>query len=76
MATGAPSAFPVAGGIVLDSEEKRDAGLAIRTTPKSEMYAAICSIRVNRSFKKNEHAQQDSEGARKVITVASARGRY
>jgi hypothetical protein len=31
---------------------------------------------VNGSWMKYEHAQQASDGARNVITVASARGRY
>ena len=48
----------------------------MRTTPKKEMTPAICSLRENGSWRRNEQAQQATIGARKVITVASDRGRY
>lgn len=73
------SESPLAGGtgsLAWEIAEKKDIGRAIRTTPKRDMYAAICSIFVNGSLMRNEHAQQAREGARKVMTVASARGRY
>jgi len=64
------------GSLECDSAENNETGLAIKTTPNSEMYAAICSILVNGSLMKYEHAQQASDGERNVMTVASARGRY
>ena len=48
----------------------------MRTTPRKEMIPAICSLRVNGSWRRNEQAQEATIGARKVITVASDRGRY
>jgi hypothetical protein len=33
-------------------------------------------MRVKGSWRRREQAQQEREGARKVMTVASARGRY
>ena len=38
--------------------------------------AASCSLRVKGSWRRIEQAQQATIGARKVITVASERGRY
>ena len=58
------------------SPEKRDAGWAIKSTPIRDITAASCSKRVNGSWIKSEQAQQLTIGARKVITVASAIGRY
>lgn len=48
----------------------------MRTTPRKEIKPAICSLRVNGSWRRNEQAQQATIGARKVITVASESGRY
>ncbi len=48
----------------------------MRTTPKSDTYAAICSMRVNGSLIIKEQAQQARLGARKVMTVASLSGKY
>ena len=64
--------FMGAGG---DELEKREVGRAMRTTPKSEISAAICSMRVKVSCMRREHAKQATMGARKVMTVASAMGR-
>jgi hypothetical protein len=75
---GMKSASPLAGGtgsLLCERKEKRDTGRAIRTTPNSETYAAICSILVNGSLIRYEQAQQASDGARNVMTVASASGR-
>jgi hypothetical protein len=70
------SESPLAGGTgSLPGEEKSDIGRAIRTTPKRETYAAICSIRVKGSLIRKEQAQHARLGARNVMTVASARGR-
>lgn len=55
---------------------RREVGRAIRTTPRKEIRAAYCSERVNGSWIRMEQAQQATVGARKVITVASDRGRY
>jgi hypothetical protein len=76
---GVISESPLTGGTdspECDNVENRDIGLAISTTPNSETYAAICSIRVKGSLMRKEHAQHARLGARKVMTVASARGRY
>ena len=54
----------------------REAGRAMRTTPRKEMMPATCSLRVNGSFRRIEQAQQATIGARKPITVASDKGRY
>jgi len=72
---GTKSPSPLAMGAGEDIP-KKDVGRAINTTPNSDIIAAICSILVNGSLIKIEHAQHASEGARKVITVASANGRY
>ena len=51
-------------------------GRAMRTTPTKETAPASCSARVNGSWISIEQAQQAAIGARKVMTVASASGRY
>ena len=56
--------------------EKNDVGLAIKTTPSKETKPAICSLRVKGSWMRKEQAQHARIGARKVMTVASATGRY
>ena len=56
--------------------ERRDVGRAMRTTPRKETMPAICSLRVKGWWSRIEQAQQATIGARKVITVASERGRY
>ena len=79
MFEGTKSPSPLAGGTgssECDSAAKREAGRAMRNTPKRDTYAAICSMRVNGSLMRKLHAQQASDGARKVMTVASASGRY
>jgi hypothetical protein len=58
-----------------ESAAKSEKGRAMRTTPNREIYAAICSIRVKGSLIRKLQAQHARLGARKVITVASARGR-
>ena len=51
-------------------------GCAINTTPRKETKAATCCERVKGSFTRTQHAAQATLGARKVITVASAIGKY
>jgi len=48
----------------------------MRTTPTREIRPPSCSVRVKGSLMNLEQAQQDTVGARKVMTVASDRGRY
>lgn len=70
---------PLASGVEEGEEgevEKREVGCAMRTTPKRETRPAICSVRVKGSWRRTEQAQQAKIGARKVMTVASERGRY
>jgi hypothetical protein len=79
MFEGTESPSPLAAGTALsecDSAAKSDIGRAIRTTPNNDTYAAICSMRVNGSLIRKLQAQQASDGARNVMTVASASGRY
>lgn len=54
----------------------RDVGRAISITPRREINAPICCERVKGSLMRIQHAAQATLGARKVITVASAIGRY
>ena len=68
---GAPS---VVSGVV--EEEKREVGRAMRMTPSNDTTPEICSVRVKGSCRSLLQAQQAMIGARKVRTVASARGRY
>ena len=78
--TGYASEDPDAGGVD-DGEEdgfsaaNNDTGRAMRTTPMREIQPAICCVRVKGSWRTNEHTQQARIGARKVRTVASAKGR-
>jgi len=70
------SESPLEGGTgSFPGEENNDNGRAMRTTPKRETYAAICSMRVKGSLIRKEQAQHARPGARKVMTVASASGR-
>ena len=74
---GIPSPAPLATGGTSECFGSRDVGRAMRTTPRKEIMAAICSLRVNGSSRRmNEQAQQATIGARKVMTVASLSGRY
>jgi hypothetical protein len=75
---GLESATPLAGGTASEwfNAAKRETGLAISTTPNNDTYAAICSIFVNGSLMRKLQAQHARLGARNVITVASASGRY
>ncbi len=59
-----------------DRPGKRDVGRAINTTPRRETKAPTCCDRVKGSLMMIQHAAQATLGARKVITVASAMGRY
>ena len=59
----------------VDGVVKNEAGWAIMTTPTKETRPAICSMRVKGSWTRTEQAQQAINGARKVMTVASAIGR-
>lgn len=70
-----PSAFPLAGGDS-DEEKKSDAGLAMKTTPTNDTRLPILSIFVKGSLSKNEQTQHVRLGARNVMTVASASGKY
>ncbi len=60
----------------LDGDGRREVGRAIKITPRKETRPAICSARVKGSWISMEQAQQATMGARKVMTVASDRGRY
>lgn len=53
-----------------------EVGLAMKTTPMNETTPATCSLLVNGSLIKIEQAQQATVGPKKVITVASERGKY
>jgi hypothetical protein len=65
------------GGVCpLSDPPKRDVGLAISTTPASARKLAICSFLVYGSFKILWQIYPVNAGARNVITVASARGKY
>ena len=71
--------FPALRVFEMSEEEswvKMDVGRAIRITPKKDMMPAICSTRLNGSWSSIEHIQHVRSGARKVMTVASASGRY
>jgi len=57
-------------------EWKNVVGRAMSVTPMNETNAPICSSRVKGSRSKIAQAKQDREGAMKVTTVASAKGRY
>ena len=70
-----PSVAPTFGGVSEDPGNK-DAGRAIRMIPKSETKPAICCARVKGSLMRIQQAKQATVGARNVITVASAMGRY
>jgi len=58
-----------------DENEKKEVGRAMKMTPTKATSEQTFSTLVNGSLIKKEQAQQVSEGARKVMTVASARGR-
>jgi len=74
---GVESVLPVAGVVGPEPEEpNNEAGRAINMTPINETKVPIFSIRVKGSLIRNEHAQHDNPGARKVMTTASAIGRY
>lgn len=73
---GTPFPAPPAAGEALDRPGRRDVGRAMRTTPRKEIRPATCSLRVKGSWIRTEQAQQVTIGARKVMTVASDRGRY
>ena len=76
IAAGTASDEPLAaGGMNFADEEKREVGCAMKTTPKRDTKPAIFSRRVKGSSAMTEHSQQAPMGARKVITVASAKGR-
>jgi len=65
-------------GVFTESREKRDAGRAIKTTPRRENIDAKNSVLVNDSFREgiSEQANEAMMGAKKVITVASESSRY
>lgn len=73
---GRGSLAPLAGGVEPDLFWRREVGRAMSMTPKKEIMPAICSLRVKGSWRRMEQAQQATTGARKVMTVASERGRY
>lgn len=73
---GRPSVAPLAAGVVSELLGRSDIGRAMSTTPKKDTTPAICSARVKGSWRRMEHAQQATTGARKVMTVASDSGRY
>lgn len=63
-------------GIEVVSVSNKESGRAMRMTPMRAMAPAICSFRVNGSWRMMAHAQQARVGARNVITMDSAIGRY
>jgi len=67
------------GGTLSDGEddenEKKEVGRAMKMTPTKATSEQIFSTLVKGSLMRKEQAQQVSEGARKVMTVASAMGR-
>jgi hypothetical protein len=56
--------------------EKIAVGLAIMTTPTRDKEVAICSVRVNGSFRIYAQTPHAIMGERNVMTVVSANGRY
>lgn len=54
----------------------KDSGRAMRMTPIRAIAPAICSFRVNGSWRRMAHTQQARVGARNVMTIDSAIGRY
>lgn len=58
------------------SLSNKDSGRAMRMTPIRAMAPAICSFRVNGSWRRMAHTQQARVGARNVMTMDSAIGRY
>ena len=57
-------------------EPNSEAGRAMKVTPINDTKVPIFSILVKGSLMRNEQAQHDNPGARKVMTTASAVGRY
>lgn len=73
---GIPAATMGGEGIKGVSVSNKESGRAMRMTPIRAMAPAICSFRVNGSWRIMAHAQQARVGARNVITMDSAIGRY
>ncbi len=73
---GRPSAAPLPAGGGAEWVGMREVGRAIRITPRREITPATCSLRVKGSWMRIEQAQQATIGAKKVMTVASDKGRY
>ena len=63
-------------GIEGVSLSNKDSGRAMRMTPMRAMAPAICSFRVNGSWRRVAHTQQARVGARNVMTMDSVIGRY
>lgn len=76
LGSGVPAATMGGEGIEGVSVSKKERGRAMRMTPIRAMAPAICSFRVNGSWRMMAHAQQARVGARNVITMDSAIGRY
>lgn len=72
----APSACSFDVGLEDELDANSEVGRAMSTTPARLMPAPIRSTRVNGSLSSLLQAQQARVGARKVRTVASARGKY
>lgn len=76
LGSGIPAATMGGEGIEGVSVPNKESGRAMRMTPIRAMAPAICSFRVNGSWRMMAHAQQARVGARNVITMDSAIGRY
>lgn len=76
LGSGIPAGTMGEVGIEGVSVPNKESGRAMRMTPIRAMAPAICSFRVNGSCRMMAHAQQARVGARNVITMDSAIGRY
>lgn len=76
LGNGNPVATMGREGIEGVSLYNKDSGRAMRMTPIRAMAPAICSFRVNGSCRRTAHTQQAMVGARNVMTMDSAIGRY
>lgn len=76
LGSGIPAATMGGEDIEGVSVSNKESGRAMRMTPIRAMAPAICSFRVNGSWRMMAHTQQAMVGARNVITMDSAIGRY
>jgi len=69
------SPSPLVGGEFAE-EWNIDVGLAMNMTPMNDTRVLSFSTLVKGCLRRKEQTQHESPGARKVMTVASAKGRY